>query len=104
MKNTKILVSVLIANYNNAKFIKDCIKSVKKQTYTNIEIIFFDDCSHDNSLNEIKKFPKIKIISNNMRGKFGSFNQMNAYVKAFKESRGDIIFLLDSDDFFSKKK
>ena len=52
MKNTKILVSVIIANYNNAKFIKDCIKSVKKQTYTNIEIIFFDDCSHDNSLND----------------------------------------------------
>ena len=104
MKNTKILVSVLIANYNNAKFIKDCIKSVKKQTYTNIEIIFFDDCSEDNSINEIKKFPKIKVIGNNKRGKFGSFNQMNAYVKAFKESRGDIIFLLDSDDFFSKEK
>ena len=35
--------SVVIANYNNAKFIKDCINSINSQTYDNIEIIFFDD-------------------------------------------------------------
>ena len=35
--------SVVIANYNNAKFINDCINSLKLQTYDNIEIIFFDD-------------------------------------------------------------
>ena len=35
--------SVVIANYNNAKFIDDCINSLISQTYKNIEIIFFDD-------------------------------------------------------------
>ena len=102
MKNIK--ASILIANYNNEKYIKECIKSLKRQTYRNIEIIFFDDGSQDRSLNIIKKFSRIKTITNNKRGKFGSFNQMNAYEAAFKKSKGEIIFLLDSDDFFSKKK
>ena len=39
MRNMK--ASILIANYNNGKFIKNCIRSLKKQTYKNIEIIFF---------------------------------------------------------------
>ena len=38
-------VSVVIANYNNSKFIKECIESLNNQTYKNIEIIFFDDNS-----------------------------------------------------------
>ena len=62
MKNP--LVSILIANYNNAKYIADCINSLKKQEYKNIEIIFFDDNSKDDSIDEIKKYKKIKIIRN----------------------------------------
>ena len=38
MKNP--LVSILIANYNNAEYIADCINSLKRQSYKNIEIIF----------------------------------------------------------------
>ena len=48
---------MLIANYNNEYYIKDCINSLINQTYKNIEIIFHDDCSNDNSL-EIKKIKK----------------------------------------------
>ena len=47
-KNPK--VTVLIANYNNQKFIDDCIKSLKKQSYKNIEIIFHVDWSGDDSI------------------------------------------------------
>ena len=96
--------SVVIANYNNSKFINECIESLKKQTYQNIEIIFFDDNSSDNSLEVIKKFENIKIIENKSQTKFGSFNQMNAFKKSIQSSTGEIIFLLDSDDFFKKNK
>ena len=102
MKNLK--VSVLIANYNNQKYINECIRSLQNQTYKNIEIIFHDDFSSDNSLNEINKFKNIKIIKNKKRNRVGSFNQIEAYKRAFKKSKGDIIFLLDSDDFFAKNK
>ena len=73
--------SVLIANYNNSKFINECIESLNNQTYKNIEIIFFDDNSNDNSLEVVKKFQNIKIIENKTQTKFGSFNQMNAFKK-----------------------
>ena len=96
--------SVVIANYNNSKFIDECIDSLKNQTYKNIEIIFFDDNSHDNSLEIIKKFQNIKIIENKIQTEFGSFNQMNAFRKSIQSSTGDVIFLLDSDDYFRKDK
>ena len=96
--------SVIIANYNNARFIKDCINSLKTQTYENIEIIFFDDNSSDNSIEVIEKFKNIKIIKNNIQTEFGSLNQINAFKKGIELSSGDIIFLLDSDDFFHKNK
>ena len=96
--------SVLVANFNNQNFINECINSLKKQSYKNLEIIFYDDCSIDNSLSKIKKYDNIKIISNKNRGEIGSFNQINAYQKAFNESGGDIIFFLDSDDYFHENK
>ena len=51
-------ISVLIANYNNQKYIHECIKSLTDQTYDNLEIIVFDDCSSDESILEINKFKK----------------------------------------------
>ena len=96
--------SVVIANYNNAKYIEDCINSLNSQTYNNVEIIFFDDNSKDNSTEIIKKFHNIKLIENDIQTNFGSFNQMNAFKKAIEMSTGDIIFFLDSDDFFHEEK
>ena len=101
-KNPK--VTVLIANYNNQKFIDDCIKSLKKQSYKNLEIIFHDDCSDDDSIKKALKYKNVKIIKNLKRGKYGAFNQIKAYKRAFKKSNGKIIFLLDSDDYFFKSK
>lgn len=97
-------MSILIANYNNQYYLEECIKSIKSQTYKNIEVIFHDDFSSDKSLSKASKFKSLKIIKNKKRGKFGSYNQMNAYQRAFNKSTGEIIFFLDSDDFFKKNK
>ena len=102
MKDIK--VSVLIANYNNEQYLGECVDSIKKQTYKNVEIIIHDDSSSDNSMKRINKYKNIKIIKNKKRGKYGSYNQMKAYNRAFKISNGEIIFLLDSDDLFKKNK
>ncbi len=96
--------SIVIANYNNAKFINECINSLNSQTHKNAEIIFFDDNSQDNSVEIIKKFKNIKVIENNIQTNFATLNQMNAFKKAIEESSGDIIFFLDSDDYFHEKK
>ena len=96
--------SIVIANYNNSNFIEECINSLTSQTYKNIEIIFFDDNSQDNSIDVIKKFTFVKVIQNNNQTKYGSLNQMNAFKKGINLSTGDIIFFLDSDDYFRKDK
>lgn len=96
--------SIVIANYNNSNFIEECINSLNAQTYKNIEIIFFDDNSNDNSVEIITKFNHVKTIQNKTQTKYGSINQMNAFKKSVELSTGDIIFFLDSDDYFKKNK
>lgn len=98
-------VSVLISNYNYARFLNQCIESVLNQTYENIEIIVYDDGSKDNSLEVLKKFEdKIKVISNLNYGKHHSFNQGNSIYKSLIQSTGEIIMLLDADDYFYPNK
>jgi len=96
--------SIVIANYNNSNFIEECINSLNSQTYKNIEIIFFDDNSNDNSIEIITKFTHVKTIQNKTQTKYASINQMNAFKKSVELSTGDIIFFLDSDDYFKKDK
>ena len=97
-------ISVVIANYNSGNYIEQCINSLTRQTYKDIEIIFFDDNSTDNSINEIKKFPIVKVIENKNQTKYGSLNQLNAFKESINQSTGELIFFLDSDDFFHEKK
>jgi len=96
--------SVIIANFNNGKFVDQCIESLNSQTYENIEIIFFDDNSTDNSLEIIKNYKNVEVIENKIQTKFGSLNQINAFKKSIEISTGDIIFFLDSDDYFKEDK
>ena len=97
-------ISVVIANYNSGKYIDQCINSLKSQTYKDIEIIFFDDNSTDNSLEIIQKYSDVKILKNKKQTNFGSINQLNAFKNAINLSSGSLIFFLDSDDYFHEKK
>ena len=54
--------SIIIVNFNNAKYLGDCINSILKQSYKNKEIIVVDDKSIDKSHEVLKKFQK-KIIT-----------------------------------------
>ncbi len=101
----KNFVSILITSYNKSSFIKKTINSCISQDFRNKEILVFDDCSTDNSRKILKKYKKIKLILNKKK-KFKSspLNQIYGIVSLFKKSKGDIIFLLDGDDQFKKKK
>ena len=57
-------ISILITNYNKQKFLKKSLRSCINQTYKNKEILLYDDCSTDKSVDIIKKFTKIKLIIN----------------------------------------
>ncbi len=105
MKKKKEYISIIITNFNKEKYIEKSLQSITSQNYKNYEIIVFDDCSTDNSINLIKKFKKIKLIKNNKK-KFitGPLNQINGILKAFSICKGNLICLLDSDDRFEKNK
>tara|TARA_B100001121_G_scaffold268204_1_gene251970 strand:- start:1680 stop:2501 length:822 start_codon:yes stop_codon:yes gene_type:complete len=103
----EIFVSVLILNYNNGKFLDRCIKSCLNQTYKNFEILVYDDKSSDNSLLILKKYKKRKIkitINKSKKTGIAAFDAKNGYYRLIKKSKGTIMFLLDSDDYFKKNK
>ena len=102
MKN---FISILITNYNKGKFLTKTLKSVSTQKFNNYEIIIYDDCSNDNSIQLIKQFKNVKLIQNLKRKKYTpAQNQIIAIKECFKASKGNILCLLDADDFFLEKK
>ena len=106
----KPLVSVLINNFNKENFCEKAVRSALDQNYSKTEVIFYDDNSSDLSLNKIdflkkkKKYKKLKVIKNKNRGIISSYNQIKGIIRLLKKSKGQIICLLDSDDWFKKNK
>jgi succinoglycan biosynthesis protein ExoO len=94
-------VSVIIPAYNSAKYIGKAIESVLNQTYYNLEIIIVDDASTDATLKIIKSFrdKRLKIIKN--KRNLGVSAARNL---ALKQSRGNWIALLDSDDWYASER
>ncbi|MGJ3223607.1 glycosyltransferase [Geobacillus thermoleovorans] len=97
------LVSILIVNYNYARFIGEAIESALNQDYENYEIIICDDGSKDESTEIISRYAsehpnKIRYIFKENGGQGSALN------KAYEQSKGDIIAILDADDIFTTNK
>ena len=91
------MISVIIPNYNHARYLRRRIDDVLNQTYKNIELIILDDCSTDNSREIIleykKRHPFISIHFNKVNQ--GTFKQWNLGVRM---ARGEFIWIAESDD------
>jgi len=95
----KPLVSIIIPNYNKEKYIKEAIDSALNQTYKNIEVIVVDDGSTDGSKEIIKSY------GNRIRAYFLPHRNANVCRNfGIKNSKGEYIQFLDSDDIISKDK
>ena len=106
MKSSKkISASIIISNFNKVNYLEKCLDSCINQDFQNIEIIVCDDHSTDNSFDIIKKYNNILLIRNKSRKLLSSANnQINCLRQAYLKSKGDIVFLLDSDDYFERTK
>ena len=95
-----MLISIIIPTFNSEKTIEDNISSIKKQSYSEYEIIVIDNNSNDRTLEIINQnnFKNIKIISERDKGIFDAIN------KGIINSSGEIISILHSDDFFANHK
>ncbi len=98
----KIIVDVILPNYNKLSFLEESIKSVVGQTFKNWHMYIIDDCSTDGSLRVIKNFltlPNITLIklSKNMGPSFCRNYGMRI-------SKSKYISFIDSDDTWKKDK
>jgi len=93
-------VSIIITNYNGMEVLEDCIKSVKKISYPNFEVVLVDDVSKDESIESVKKYTKLfdlKIYKNKKNMGFAGANN-----EGLKHSTGDYILLLNNDTTVDK--
>ena len=97
--------SILISSYNKGKYINKCISSCLAQKSIDYEVILFDNYSTDNTYKILEKFNnEIKIFKKKRKSNFPALNQIDLINSAFKKSKGQIICLLDADDYFSNNK
>ena len=95
------LISVIVPVYNTEQYLAECLESILKQTYSNIEVILVDDGSKDLSGNICDQFAR-----NDSRIRvFHKKNEGSAIAKNFgiQQSKGEYIILVDSDDIVSDR-
>lgn len=92
-----MLFSILVANYNNGHFFKDCYESILAQTFTNWEVIIVDDASTDNSVEVINQIigedNRFKLFINKENKGCGFTKNRCAYL-----AQGEVLGFLDPDD------
>lgn len=95
----KPLVSVIIVNFNGKKWLEKCLNSLTDQTYGNIEAIFVDNDSADDSVSYVSNnFPKTLIVENKTNLGFAGGNNVG-----FKKSKGEFLLLINNDTYFDKR-
>lgn len=92
--------SIIIPVYNVGKYIQRAYNSIQKQSLMQIEIIFVNDNSSDDSLKIIeglsKKDSRIRIVNRNQTDVHGAGISRNI---GFRESKGKYIYFMDGDDY-----
>lgn len=93
--------SVLIDTYNHGRFIEQAVVSAVEQDFpaADFEILVVDDGSTDDTPEVVKKFaPRVKLLQKKNGGQASAFNA------GFAEAQGEIIALLDGDDWWLQGK
>ncbi len=90
------LISVIVPVYNGQEYLRNCIESIEKQTYSRIEIIIVNDGSTDQTENVctelVKKYANIYVVSMNDEGVSAARNA------GIKKAGGDYLMFVDADD------
>ena len=88
-------ISIITVTYNSAATIRDTLDCITKQDYASIEHIIIDGASTDQTLEIVKDYPLAKIVSEPDNGIYDAMN------KGLNLATGDIIGILNSDDFYA---
>src|ERR1700747_3572036 len=91
-------VSVIVPNYNHARFLPKRIDSILGQSFQDFELILLDDCSSDDSRSILSQYasnPRVKIDFNEVNSG-SAFKQWN---KGVHLARGEYVWIAESDDY-----
>jgi glycosyltransferase involved in cell wall biosynthesis len=95
-------ISVIVPNYNHARFLRQRVDTILAQTFQDFELILLDDCSTDNScsiLSEYRSDPRVRLEFNEVNS--GSpFKQWN---KGVRIGRGEYVWIAESDDYAGER-
>jgi hypothetical protein len=94
------MVSIIILNYNGKEYLNECLDSVLSQSYRDFEIILYDNCSSDGSVEYLNKHyinTKINLIAADKNLGFAGGNN-----EALKHAKGELIVLLNNDTVVDK--
>jgi glycosyltransferase involved in cell wall biosynthesis len=92
-------ISVITATYNSASTLRDTLDCIARQTHPDIEHIIVDALSKDATLEIVKQFPHVaKTVSEKDRGLYDAMN------KGVRLATGEVIGILNSDDFYTSEK
>jgi glycosyltransferase involved in cell wall biosynthesis len=92
-------VSVIIPNYNHAKYLSKRIDSVLNQTFEDFEIILLDDGSTDNSKEVIERYRSEKRISHIIYNEENTGSTFKQWKKGLELAKGQLIWIAESDDY-----
>jgi glycosyltransferase involved in cell wall biosynthesis len=91
-------VSVIVPNYNHARYLKERLDSILAQTVQDIEVIPLDDCSSDNSMEVLAAYennPKVRHVVRNTTNSGSPFLQ---WQRGFELAAGEYVWIAESDD------
>ena len=90
------MISVIVPVYNVEEYLEECLESIKRQTYTDIEVILVNDGSIDRSKEICERYcekdSRFKLVNQENKGLSGARN------RGMLESKGEFISFVDSDD------
>ena len=92
------MISVIIVNYNNKNLLRQCLDSVRGQSFKDIEVIVVDNASTDGSVEMVRMYyPEVKLIWNTQNLLF-----CKSYNQGIKAAKGNFILCLNNDVILDK--
>ena len=95
------LVSIIVNCFNGSKYLQECLQSIKNQKYKNYELIFWDNCSTDNSKKIFFKYKHKRFKYYKSKKKT---NLSKARNLAIRKSSGKWLAFIDCDDIWYPNK
>jgi glycosyltransferase involved in cell wall biosynthesis len=98
------LVTAFVGCYNHSRFVEECLNSVRHQTYPNLQVIIFDDCSKDNSVSVIDTWLKKHRLDWQFISHPRNIGICASLNEVLRLARGEYISMVAADDVWLPDK